>query len=94
MAERPRRVDLRLTIPAEPAFRPMAGEVAAKFAAYAGASADAAAKLAASTDAAAAQLAGPGTELALDFDAHDDEVTVTVHAGGRSLHISCASTTR
>jgi len=38
MAESPRRVDLRLTIPASAPFREVAVELAVKFAEYAGAS--------------------------------------------------------
>jgi hypothetical protein len=86
-------VDLRLTIPADAAYRPIAGELAVKFAEYAGAAPDAAARLGKAIDAAATTLSDGGGELTLDLDAHDGEVTVTVAGGGRTLHSSCVSTT-
>jgi hypothetical protein len=80
MAESPRRVDLRLTIPAAAPYRELAVELAVKFAEYAGASKAAAADV--SKTVAAAVGAAPHGHPAVDlrFSADDGDVTVTVDA--------------
>jgi hypothetical protein len=95
MAESPRSADVRLTFPADAPYPELAGEVAAKFAEYAGAPADAAKRLAQSVQALAAKLgngrAGTGIPAAenvitLTLEARDRRLRVTAAAGDRREH--------
>jgi len=65
MAESPRRVDLRLTIPVTAPFRELAVELAVKFAEYAGMSAARAGDVHAAVEAALTQVRGPSIEIVL-----------------------------
>jgi hypothetical protein len=85
MAESPRPADVRLTIPAAAPYPELAGELAAKFAEYAGAPADAAKRLAASVQALAMKL-GNGTDVTLTLEARDRQLRVTASAGDRREH--------
>lgn len=85
MAESPRPADVRLTIPADAPYPEMAGEVAAKFAEFAGAPADAARRLAASVQALAMKL-GNGHDVTLTLEASDRQLRVTAAAGDRREH--------
>lgn len=89
MAESPRSADVRLTIPAGAPYSELAGEVAAKFAEYAGAQADAAKELAASVQALAAKL-GNGAAGAAP-SATGDVVTLTLEARDRRLRVTAAA---
>jgi hypothetical protein len=85
MAESPRPADVRLTIPADAPYPELAGEVAAKFAEYAGAKADAAKQLAARVQAMATKL-GNGHDVTLTLEARDRQLRVTAAAGDRREH--------
>jgi hypothetical protein len=80
MATSPRRVDLRLTIPAGAPFHEVAGELAEKFAEYGGADAEAARGLARAVQASIAK-ARPGASIDLVMAAHERELVVTLNAG-------------
>ncbi len=83
MAQSPRRVDLRLTIPAAAPFDAVAAELAGKFAAYAGAEADAAHGLAEAVAASITPIAdaSPHASVHLEMSAHERELVVTVNSG-------------
>ena len=85
MAESPRPADVRLTIPARAPYPELAGEVAAKFAEYAGAPRDAARQLAARVQALATKL-GNGRDVTLTLEARDRQLRVTAAAGDRREH--------
>jgi hypothetical protein len=94
MAQPPRRVDLRLTIPATAPFDGVASELAGKFAEYAGAGAAAAARLRKDVDAAIAPFiavgaAGAAPSIDLDLRARDGELVVTTQAGAKTTRTSC-----
>lgn len=79
MAESPRRVDLRLTIPAAAPFRSVAVELAQKFAEHAG---DANPKSVA--DGLAASMAevartSPAASITIEMSAQDGDVAVRAH---------------
>jgi len=78
-------VDLRLTIPAAAPYPELAGEVAAKFAQYVGASADGAERLAAQVRALAAKFPN-GHEVTFTIEAAGRQVRVTAAAGERREH--------
>jgi hypothetical protein len=80
MVESPRRVDLRLTIPAAAPFRELAVELAVKFAEYAGASKTAAADVSKTVAAAVGAVPDGRPAVDLRLSASDGEVTVTVDA--------------
>jgi hypothetical protein len=82
MAESPRPADVRLTIPAHAPYPELAGELAAKFAEYAGAPAGAARQLSAGVQALAMKL-GNGTDVTLTLEARDRRLRVTASAGDR-----------
>jgi hypothetical protein len=86
MAESPRRVDLRLTIPAAAPFRALAVELAEKFAEYVGA-ADAPALAQQMDDAIGTVPAS--TEIHLDMASDGDELVVTMHAGSTTKRTTC-----
>jgi hypothetical protein len=82
MATPPRRVDLRLTVPAISPYDGVAGELAGKFAEYAGAETAAAEKLARAVEAAIAPIAAgsPHASVELELSARARELIVTVNA--------------
>ena len=86
MAESPRSADVRLTIPADAPYPELAGEVAAKFAEFAGAKADAAKRLAASVQALALKLGTGTTIVTFTLEARDRRLRVTAAAGDRREH--------
>jgi hypothetical protein len=83
MAQSPRRVDLRLTIPAAAPYSAVAAELTEKFAAYAGAEADAAQALAKAVEASIAPIAraSPQASVHLEMSAGERELVVTVKSG-------------
>jgi len=83
MAQSPRRVDLRLTIPAAAPYDAVAGELAGQFAQYAGAAADAAQVLAEAVEASLTPIAdaSPHASVNLEMSARDRELVVTVDSG-------------
>ena len=82
MAESPRAVDVRLTLPTAPQYQKLAGDLAAKFAEYSGADADAAGRMSAHVLALATKV-GNGRDVTLTLEAGEHEVRVTADAGGR-----------
>ena len=91
MAESPRRVDLRLTIPAAAPYLAVAVELATRFAEYSGASADAAHTLAQSVEAAIAPVAAaqPDKTIDLEMSAQGRELVVTARAGSTTKRATC-----
>jgi hypothetical protein len=83
MAQSPRRVDLRLTIPAAAPYSAVAAELAEKFAAYAGAGAQAAHELAEAIEASITPIAAasPHASVYLEMSAGEHELIVTVNSG-------------
>ncbi len=83
MAQSPRRVDLRLTVPAAAPFDAIAAELAGKFAEYAGAEAGAAHDLAREVQSSLTVLASasPHASVHLEMLAHERELVVTVNSG-------------
>ena len=83
MPPSPRRVDLRLTIPAHAPFDAVAAELAGKFAEYAGAEAAAAQELARELESSivAIATASPHASVKLEMLAHERELVVTVNSG-------------
>jgi hypothetical protein len=77
MAESPRRVDLRLTIPAKSPYRELAVELAVKFAAYVGAHQ---ANVHDRVERALAETTGDNIELAMASDGN--ELVLTTASGG------------
>jgi len=82
MAQSPRRVDLLLTIPAAAPYYAVAGELAGKFAEYAGAETDAAQALAEAVEASVSPIAeaSPHASVNLEMSARDRELVVTVNS--------------
>jgi hypothetical protein len=80
MAESPRRVDLRLTIPAAAPYRALAVELAGKFAEYAVASTAAAADVSKTVEAAVGAAPDGHPAVDLRLSAAGGQVTVTVDA--------------
>ncbi len=91
MAQSPRRVDLRLTIPAAAAYHAVASELARKFAEYAGASADAAHALAQTVDASIAPFAqaSPAASIDLEMSARERELVITARSGSTMKRATC-----
>jgi len=85
MAESPPPADVRLTIPAGAPYPELAGEVAAKFAEYAGAQPDAAKRLAETVRSLAMKL-GNGRDVTLTLEARERRLRVTAAAGDRREH--------
>ncbi len=83
MAQSPYRVDLRLTIPAAAPYSAVAAELAEKFAAYAGADAQAAQSLGEAVEASITPIAraSPHASVHLEMSARDRELVVTVNSG-------------
>lgn len=80
MAESPRRVDLRLTIPAKAPFHELALDVAAKFAEYAGMSSQ---RIAAVHAAVQAALTDTGDDIDIEMTTRDGELIVTTNPSHR-----------
>ena len=91
MAESPRRVDLRLTIPAAAPFRAVAAELTEKFAAYAGAAAGDAKSLAQAIEAAIAPVAEaqPDKPIDMEMSAEGRELVVTANSGSTTKRTTC-----
>ena len=91
MAESPRRVDLRLTIPAAASFYPLAVEVAEKFAEYAGAERSGAQQFAATLQASIASVAdSKGNEdVAIELSIEEHELIAIANCGANSDRTSC-----
>ena len=92
MPESTRRVDLRLTIPADPPYRAVAVELAGRFAEYVGAAAGVAKNFAQAVDAAMqpAADARPGQAIDLEMTAHGREVVATATSGSITKRATCA----
>jgi hypothetical protein len=86
MPESPRRVDLRLTIPAAASFHPLAMEVAEKFAEYAGAERAAAQQFAARLQRSITSIADSNgnQEIAIEFATEGHELIATANCGANS----------
>ena len=82
MSSSPRRLDLRLTIPAVAPYDGIASELAGKFAEYSGAEAGAAEELARAVGAAIAPIAAdsPHASVELELAVRPRELVVTVNA--------------
>jgi hypothetical protein len=78
MAESPRRVDLRLTIPVAAPYPDLARDLALKFAEYAGASPAETARVAGAIAAAAGKAPGGRVSLVVLLSAGDGDLTVTI----------------
>lgn len=93
MAESPRRrVDLRLTIPTGALFVGVAGEVAARFAAYSGASQGDADAVRRAVDAATARARGASADsITFDLSVREDEQDLAIESeiGGETERITC-----
>ena len=87
MSESPRGGDLRLSIPADAAFVPVAADVAARFAEYSGA----AASVAAEFGKAVARLASgmPGRTIDFAMEPRAGVLTVRAQSGASSEQTSC-----
>lgn len=92
MAESPRRVDLRLRIPANAPYVAVAVELAGRFAEYSGAAAGAARALALDVEAAIAPVAAaqPDKPIDLQMSAKGRELVVTAQAGSTTTRATCA----
>ncbi len=91
MAPPPRRVDLRLTIPAAAPYHQVAGELAGRFAEYSGAGAGPAGELAKVVETLAGSLvaAAPDGSIALVMEARDGELVVLAECGARREQATC-----
>ncbi len=89
MAQSPRRVDLRLTIPAAAPYHSLAGELAAKFAEYAGADPDAAHRLAETVVASIAPVADGRASIDLEMSAEERELVVTLKSDSTTKRTTC-----
>ena len=92
MPESPRRVDLRLTIPAAAPYRAIATELAEKFAEYVGVAASAARAMAEAVAATIAPVADaqPDTPIDLEMTTEGRELIVTAHSGSTTKRMTCA----
>jgi hypothetical protein len=90
MAESPQRVDLRLTVPASVVYAGLAGDIAARFAEYRGASKETAARLAKAVDAIVSRARGASAEsVTFEVTTSEDQLTVQADAAGRKEQTSC-----
>lgn len=91
MAESPRRVDLRLTIPAAAPYHAVAGEVAGKFAEYSGADATVADHLAKAVEEMTTKMSDGGLESSIDLamKARGAELTVDATTGSNTDRATC-----
>ena len=88
MAESPRRVDLRLTIPAVSPFRELAAELVAKFAEYAGATAAAAKTLARNIET-TIDAVPDAAPIDFELSAQERELVVTANSGQTTKRTTC-----
>ena len=91
MAESPRRVDLRLTIPPASPFRELAVELTEKFAEYVGAPAAAATELAHAVERSIQGMAdsSPSASINLEMTTQDRELVVTANSGQTTRRTTC-----
>ena len=91
MPPSPRTLDLRLTIPAAAPFHAFAGELAGKFAEYAGCEAGVAAEFARTVQALADRLGATASNgsIALMMEAREREMVVVVESGARREEAAC-----
>ena len=92
MPESPRRVDLRLTIPAAAPYRAVAAELAEKFAEYLGAKEAAAKSLSEDLAKQVAALADSqpiDAAIRIDMAAEDGQIVVTANAGSATSRTTC-----
>ena len=89
MAQPPRRVDLRLTIPAAAPYHSVAGELAGKFAEYSGAAPDAAHRLAEAVVASVAAIADGRAAIDLEMSTEERELVVTAKSGSTTKRTTC-----
>ena len=81
----------QLSVPADARYRVLAPEVAAKYAALAGCSDVDARAVLTEVEAAAAQMAASGDDIAVSFAAAAGELVVTLSCAGRSTTVRRAS---
>ena len=81
MAESPRRVDLRLTIPAAAPFRSVATEMAEKFAEHAGAANPPSVADHLAVEMSRAAAAAPGTDILIEMSSENGGVAVSASPG-------------
>jgi hypothetical protein len=89
MAESPRAVDLRLTVPADAPYREMAAELATKFAEYAGADKHAAAAFGESVGRVAQGVANGRDPIEFEMARRPVLVTVRATSGTRHDETTC-----
>ncbi|HEX9367362.1 MAG TPA: hypothetical protein VF921_12085 [Vicinamibacterales bacterium] len=89
MSPSPRRVDLRLTIPAAEPYHAVAGELAGKFAEYSGADAGAARRLADAVVASIALIADGRASIDLQMSTEARELVVTAMSGPTTKRTTC-----
>jgi hypothetical protein len=87
MPDSPLRGDLRLSIPADATFHAVARDVAARYAEYSGAAADAAARLGEAVERIAANMKGADIEFAME--SRDRRLTVRASSGSASDEATC-----
>jgi hypothetical protein len=86
-----RRVDLRLTIPAASPYHAVAGELAAKFAEYSGASTGPAEELGKAVESLTSSFgaAGANGSIALTMEVRPGELVVIAESGNRKAQATC-----
>ena len=91
MAESPRRVDLRLTIPADAPYRAVAVELAGRFAEYLGAAAGVAKDFAHALEAVIQPVAEarPNQPIDLEMSAQGRELVATANSGSTTKRATC-----
>jgi hypothetical protein len=92
MADRVREQEMRLTIPAAGEFRPLATELAGKFAEYSGSTARDAAALRRSVEQLAAKVAngaGPDASIDVNMIVRANVLLVRVSSGSKSDEATC-----
>ncbi len=89
MAESPRRLDLRLTIPAASPFRELAAELVVKFAEYAGATTAAAKTLVREIETTIDRVPSDAATVDFEVSAQDQELVVTTTAGNTTKRTTC-----
>ena len=89
MAESPRAVDLRLTIPADAPYCDLASELATKFAEYAGCGKGAAAALGEAVGRIAQRMAAGAQPMNFEIERRNGKLIVRASSGSRSDETSC-----
>jgi hypothetical protein len=91
MVESPRRLDLRLTIPAAAPYHAVASELAARFAEYSGADAAAAKRLASAVQSLTGGLVDGAADgsISLTMEVRERELVVTAQSGARKERATC-----